>query len=95
MICSPARREATPASAKNFCKRTTERNDEYQMTNCVPFVIRYSTFLLHVRLGFTEAGDAVAFLPLAAFLENFDALEALENIALATQGGRRAQTAML
>ena len=50
---------------------------------------------LHCGLGFAEAGDAVAVLPLAAFLEQFDALEALENIALAAEGGRRAQTAML
>ena len=45
--------------------------------------------------GFVEARDAVAILPLAAFLEEFGALEALEDIALATEGGRRAQTAML
>jgi len=47
------------------------------------------------RFGFAEAGDAVAVLPLAAFFEKLDALEALEDITLATQGGRRAQTAML
>ena len=45
--------------------------------------------------GFAEAGDAVAVLPLAAFLEQLDALEALEDIAFAAEGGRRAQTAML
>jgi hypothetical protein len=38
---------------------------------------------LYAGLGFTEAGDAVAVLPLAAFLEKLDALEALEDIALA------------
>ena len=51
--------------------------------------------VLHVGFGFAEAGDAVAVLPLAAFLEKFGALEALENIALAPEFGRRAQTAML
>ena len=50
---------------------------------------------LHVRFRFAEAGDAVAFLPLAAFLEEFGALKALEDIALAAEGGRRAQAAML
>jgi hypothetical protein len=49
----------------------------------------------HVGFGFAEAGDAVAVLPLAAFLEDFGALEAFEDIALAAKGGRRAQTAML
>ena len=48
-----------------------------------------------VGLGFAEAGDAVAVLPLAAFFQDFDALEAFEDIALAAEGGRRAQTAML
>ena len=33
--------------------------------------------------------------PLAAFLEHFHALKALEHIPFAAQGGRRAQTAML
>jgi len=50
---------------------------------------------LHVGLGFAEAGDAVAVLPLAAFFEKFGALKALEDIALAAESGRRAQTAML
>jgi hypothetical protein len=51
--------------------------------------------MLRVRLRLAQTRDAVAFLPLAAFLEDFDALEALHDIALATQRGRRAQTAML
>ena len=50
---------------------------------------------LRVRLGFTETRDAVAGFPLAAFLEDFRALKTLENIALAAQGGRRAEAAML
>ena len=50
---------------------------------------------LHIRLGFAEAGDAVAVLPLAALFEKFGALKALEDIALAAERGRRAQTAML
>jgi hypothetical protein len=48
-----------------------------------------------VRLGFAQARDAVAGLPLAAFFEKFRALETLEDIALAAKSGRRAQTAML
>jgi hypothetical protein len=45
--------------------------------------------------GFAETGNAVAGLPLAAFLQKFSALETLENIALAAQSGRRAEAAML
>jgi hypothetical protein len=48
-----------------------------------------------VRLGFAETRDAVALFPLAAFLEDFRAFKTLEDIALAAQGGRRAETAML
>lgn len=48
-----------------------------------------------IGLGLAEAGDAVAALPLAALLEKFDALKAFEDIALAAQQGRCAQTAML
>ena len=50
---------------------------------------------LHFRFGFAEAGDAVAVLPLAAFLEQLDALKAFEDIALAAQYGHCAQTAVL
>jgi hypothetical protein len=50
---------------------------------------------LRVRFRFAQTRDAVAVLPLAAFLEEFGALKALEDIALAAQRGRRAQTAML
>jgi hypothetical protein len=50
---------------------------------------------LHVGFGFAEAGNAVAILPLAALFEKFGALEAFEDIALAAESGRRAQTAML
>ena len=56
---------------------------------------RVTRHVLHVRFGFAEAGDAVAVLPLAALFEKFGALEALEDIALAAEFGRRAQTAML
>jgi hypothetical protein len=50
---------------------------------------------LRVGLRLAQTRDAVAGLPLAAFLEKFGALETLEDIALAAKGGRRAQTAML
>jgi len=56
---------------------------------------RVTRHVLHVGLGFAEAGDTVAVLPLAALFEKFGALEALQDIALAAKGGRRAQTAML
>ena len=50
---------------------------------------------LRVRFRLAQTRDAVAGLPLAAFLEKFRALETLEDIALAAKSGRRAQTAML
>ena len=57
--------------------------------------LTYLTQPLHFGFGFAETGDAVAILPLAAFLEQRRAFETFEDIALATQHGRRAQTAML
>ena len=50
---------------------------------------------LHGRFRLAETGDAVAFFPLAALLEQVSAFKTLENIALAAQGGRRAEAAML
>lgn len=50
---------------------------------------------LGVRLGFAQAGDTVAGLPLAALFEDFHALKTFKDIALAAQSGRRAQAAML
>jgi hypothetical protein len=43
---------------------------------------------LRVRLGLAQTGDAIAGLPLAALFKKFHALETLEDIALAAQGGR-------
>ena len=51
--------------------------------------------ILRVRLGLAETRDAVAGFALAALLEEGGALKTFEDIALATQGGRRAETAML
>ena len=51
--------------------------------------------LLSVGLGLAQTRNAVAVFPLTAFLEDFDALEALHDIAFAAQGGRAAQAAML
>jgi hypothetical protein len=50
---------------------------------------------LRFRLRLAQARDTVAGFPLAALLEEFGALKTFENIALAAQGGRRAETAML
>ena len=59
--------------------------------------IRHSSFdiWLHLGFGLAQAGDLVAGFALAALFEERRALEALEDIALAAQGGRRAETAML
>lgn len=50
---------------------------------------------LRVRLGLPEAGDPISGFPLAAFLEDFDALKALHDVSFAAQSGRGAQAAML
>ena len=50
---------------------------------------------LGFALGFPEACDAVPWFPLAAFLEQFYPLKALEDVPFAAQKGRRAQTTML
>jgi len=48
-----------------------------------------------VFLGFAQAGNTVAFLPLAAFLEQFNPFKALQDVSLAAQCSRRTQTPML
>jgi hypothetical protein len=55
----------------------------------------FSTFRLGFRLGLAQASDAVAGLPLAAFLEQGNALEALEDISFCAGGAGGAQAAML
>ena len=59
------------------------------------FAIRNSKFRSSFRLGLAQAGDAVARLPLAAFLEQCDALEAFENVAFCAEVAGGAQAAML
>jgi len=54
-----------------------------------------SAIELHLGFRLAQPRNAVAVLPLTALFEEFGALKTLENIALATEGGRRAQTAML
>lgn len=71
-------------------------NCEERITNeNSPFAVRHSPFGLRFRFGLAQTGDAVAGFPLAAFLEEFGALKALEDIAFAAQSGRRAEAAML
>jgi hypothetical protein len=48
-----------------------------------------------VGFGFAEARDAVAGFALTALFQERRAFKTLEDIALAAQGGRRAETAML
>lgn len=51
--------------------------------------------LLRVRLGFAQADDFVALFELPAFFEQFDALEALQNIAFRGDGACAFETTML
>jgi hypothetical protein len=55
----------------------------------------YDETILRFSLGFTKAGDAVAFFPLAAFLEQFDAFEAFQNVAFGAQSAGALKTTML
>ena len=48
-----------------------------------------------IGFGLAKSGDAVALFPLAAFLENFQALKSFEHIPFPAQSGSRAQTTML
>jgi len=50
---------------------------------------------LCLAFGFAEAGDAVTGFPLAALFEEFDALEALEDIAFCASGAGGSEAAML
>jgi hypothetical protein len=50
---------------------------------------------LSVRLGFAKPGDTLPGFVLAPLLEQVKPLKAFQYISLSTQGGRRAQTAML
>jgi len=58
-------------------------------------VLRISDLLSRVPFRLAQAGDPVAFFPLAAFLEQFQALEAFQDVPLAAQCGRGAETTML
>jgi len=55
----------------------------------------HRTDRLDFGFGFAETGHAVAGFPLPAFFENFNALEALEDVAFSTSRAGRAETAML
>jgi hypothetical protein len=54
-----------------------------------------STNPSRLRFCFREANDFSALFPLTAFLEQLDALEALQNIALGRYRAGSSQTAML
>src|SRR2546423_15260716 len=50
---------------------------------------------LHVGLGFRQADDFLAFLELAALLQQFDTLETFQNVPLRGDGAGSFKTAML
>jgi hypothetical protein len=56
---------------------------------------RQSAIGLGFRLGFAQAGNAIAFFPLTPFLEQLRPLKSFKNVPFAAQGGRRAQASML
>src|SRR2546422_11091567 len=103
MIFSPVRREATPASARNFCRRTISvRNAERRARSRMRVVPVHSTLCTPhsaigsgFRFGFAQTGDTVALLPLAPFLEQGNPLKTLEHIAFGADGADGAQARML
>src|SRR5436309_3035761 len=99
MNCSLARRDATPASAKNFCRRTMKASghetwneeDERVATSgslSSPASLRFG-------LGLAQSSHAVASFPLAAFLQQFHALIALHDVTFCAGRAGCAQAAML
>src|SRR4051812_12966819 len=84
---------------EKFLQANHEVNSEGRMLNdeleTSTFVICNSSLPSGLRLCLAQAGDAVAGFPLAAFLEQGDALEALEDVTIGAGGTGRAQAAML
>src|SRR5687767_8852389 len=99
MISSLARREATPASARYFWRRTmvSAEASRAQYRSSVP--VRESPGCTPsksgFRLGFSEPGDAVSGFPLTAFFKQGDALEALQDVAFCAGSAGRAQATVL
>ena len=50
---------------------------------------------LNVGLGFSQTQHAVALLPLAALLEEFNPLETFQDVAFGAQGADRSETSVL
>jgi hypothetical protein len=50
---------------------------------------------LHLHPSLAQTRDAVAFLPLAAFLKDLNAFKALENVALSAERAGPSETTML
>src|SRR5712691_1192007 len=72
---SQCRREPRPAAARKRFKRTDARENN-------GFSVRLDAEqFLNVRLGFRKANDFSAFLPLPTLLQQFHALEALQDVA--------------
>src|SRR5664280_1198899 len=99
MTCSLARREAIPASARNFCKRTMQGAVEAPSARNGLSGLAPGSSPLELRsrigLGFAQTGNTVAVLPLPPFLEQFRALKSLEHIPFAAQFGGGAKTPVL
>lgn len=80
-------REPTPAAARNRFKRTLQIWPKID--------VDLAKARLRVRLRFGETDNFAAFFPLAAFLEEFDPLETLQNIAFRDDGAGSSETSML
>jgi hypothetical protein len=83
------------ANHKGSSKSEVRRKSELAILIGSDFEFRISGFTLRFAFGLAEASDAVAFFPLAAFFEDFEALKALQDIPFSAQSGSCAQAAML
>jgi hypothetical protein len=83
MISSLARRDAIPASARNFCSRTIKQKDGSKAVSK-----QNQNAGLSFALGLAQTGHPVPFLPLAALLQKFHTLKTLQHISLCAETAR-------
>src|SRR5258707_1231679 len=102
MICSLARREATPASAKNFCNRTNMRKKRFAAggdCNRTPPKKRPNQVdgprKLGVWLGFAQPSHSITRFPLTPSFQDLDPFKAFENVPFRSRSAGSAQATML
>src|SRR5439155_745523 len=100
MTFSLARLEAIPASARNFCRRTSMAETRDVRTSPAPAVhsaarIRHGATRSSFAFGLAQTGDAITHLPLSALFEEFNAFKTLQDVSLRAQSADAPETRML